>query len=76
MFEQFSIDSSDLKPTSPVKDFGDAVSSALKSTKITDINFTSGVGSDFSSDEFKETIIGHRIAELDKQKDKVDRIVV
>ncbi|MBT6207249.1 MAG: hypothetical protein HOI53_04425 [Francisellaceae bacterium] len=54
VFEQFAVDSTDLKPTTPVTGFGDAVSSALKDQNITDISFSSGVAGDFSSKEFED----------------------
>ena len=55
VFEQFSIESSDLSPKKPADlGFSEGVSNALQNQNITDINFTSGVGSDFSSDEFKK----------------------
>ena len=71
VFEQFAVDSTDLKPT-PVTGFGDAVSSALKDQNITDISFSSGVAGDFSSPEFKKAyetsapISGKPSAESDK----------
>jgi hypothetical protein len=52
VFEQFAVNTS-LDPTKYVPSFSTNINNALASQNITDINFSSGVGSDFNSEEFK-----------------------